>query len=458
MVLEKMVWRILKVNEKIENKINQIKTTKMKSLLICILISIFSQVCYSANFVDLSINIDSSSYGRSNQFDFQLGLIKENGKIIYLSVYEPGFRWNNVKVSGQYITHFKDGRVTFNQTEITALNNKMVMTVSYSSNDNTIERKFVVSLPFVKAIKVLNDTLRYNESVLLNHKLIFNNNKEVNANENLFNSNNISMPLDQKVQINNGFITLNTNQPIKNNEITIVLKNKLTNQLLAEKLVYIKYSSFCKIQSKGKDGRAGQNGSSTNNTSANGGNGLDGSFGEIAPDLKSYIQIETFENQEYVSIETFLSNGLSQKNLVLLNDETKIYIESFGGTGGNGGNGGKAGSGSVDSNYGGNGGNGGSAGNGGDAGLIILYVAEDSKKVIDKIITNNIGGKSGVKGIGGGKGYGYSTGFLNSLFNIYNGNNGADGSNGNEGIGGKETKVYYLTDSDFELEKNKIQF
>lgn len=411
-----------------------------------ILISLFiTKLSFAIDVEHLTFSIDSSGYGITNQFNITVNLINKRGRIVAVRPNEFLLKWKKIKVQGEHILSVKDGIVSFNQQKINSNNNKIELTVSYQSFEGApiIYQSKKLVLPFVRGLIIKNNSILVNSPTTLNYELIFNNGITAKPNEKLFNQQNIGSSSNSKIAWKNCQFQLNIQEPIPDDNVSLILKNKSTNELLGEKKLTIEYLTTCTINNSGLDGFNGQNGLSGRVASENGSNGTSGEHGSNALNLKILVRSSVINNSLYLTLHTFSSDGNYGSNIIKYNG-TPIIIKANGGDGGNGGKGGDGMSGTVDtlrkinSPYGGNGGNGGHGGNAGNGGKITLIFDQATGDLSNYFEIEVREGTPGNPGQGGNAGSGdyKETGLIGTLLSVNRGSEGISGQRGNPGNSG----------------------
>jgi hypothetical protein len=312
--------------------------------------------------------------------------------------------WGKLDVTGQHILSFNHGIVTFDQNAINNQNNKITLDISYNDRQHSMQSSIV--FPFLKSIKIKNSTIPVNHLSSIDYDLIFSNGRKTPHDNSLFNETNLISTATSEVLISNSQFMIQLNEPALTDSIKVGFKNKLTDQLLDEKLVKIEYPTTCIISANGKDGSNGTNGKDGAKYSENGTSGSNGTNGTNGNDIRVFAKTSTVNSKKYIILQTFLSNGTHQTEVIWF-DGRPIVINSNGGRGGNGGNGGNGMKGLIDKtkqiNYpnGGSGGNGGNAGSGGNGGNIYFVFNKSAEDLKTFFTTTTLGGQSGTPGNGG---------------------------------------------------------
>jgi hypothetical protein len=414
----------------------------MKSLLTFSILLIFLNTSFAKKITDISFEIDSSSYGITNTIGIKLFLIHKKGNPTVLKPNENSMKWRKVRVTADHLISFNRGVLFFNQGEITSSNNTMNIEVNY---DNTHTYKLTVRLPYVKGMIILSNYIFANELKPLDYELIFSNGKTAIPSESLFPEANFMNASAKEVEFIGSSIQMKIMEPSKTETVKLTLKNRLTNLVLGEKSLIVDYPVTCQILASGTDGHSGANGNPGKKYSENGLPGTNGENGTNALDVKIIAKVRKVNQNTFVSIYSYLSNGKSNTFLIKYIGQP-IVIKANGGNGGNGGIGGKGSDGLIDttkninSPNGGNGGNGGNAGYGGNAGNISFVFDKNSGDISNLFSIENRAGLTGQIGLGGagGKGDNKKTKLIGTVLKVKDGLVGVDGQSG---INGKSAEV-----------------
>ncbi|MBI1837056.1 MAG: hypothetical protein HYR91_07295, partial [Flavobacteriia bacterium] len=282
-----------------------------------------------------------------------------------------------------------------------------------------------------------------NYASFLDYELLFSNGKSTKAIPELFNENNLICGSGNEIQMNGIDFQLKLFEPVAYETVRFIVKNRMNDQVLGEKILIVDYLTNCLIQASGHSGFNGQNGIKGSKPSENGTSGTNGESGKNAYNIKVLAKISVVNNVKFIVFHTFYSDGRYYTNIIKYVG-IPIQINANGGFGGNGGNGGNGADGLIDtlkkinSPNGGNGGNGGHAGNGGNGGNISLYFEKESGDMTKYFVLENKAGVCGVAGIAGSGGAGdnKNTKLLGTLLKINRGINGVGGQNGQSGHAG----------------------
>ena len=367
----------------------------MKSIIFLVTLSISSSL-FAGRIRDIDFSIDTSNFGRTNTFEITVFLIKKSGKRITMTPNQFSLHWGKLAVTGQHIQSFKHGIITFDQNSISSENNKIVLDVSYNNRKHSMQTNIV--FPYVKSIKINNNTIPVNHLTPINYDLIFSNGKRTSHDNSLFNESNLISTSSSEIIISNSQFMVQLNEPTLFDSLKVGFKSKLTNLLLDEKKVKIEYPTTCVISANGTDGTNGQNGKDGVKYSENGALGTTGQSGGNGKDIRIFAKTMTVNNKKYIILQSFLSNGTHQTKVIWF-DGRPIVVSTNGGRGGNGGNGGNGMKGLIDKtkqiNFpnGGNGGNGGNAGSGGNAGNIYFVFNTSAEDLKTYFTTSSIGGQ-----------------------------------------------------------------
>jgi hypothetical protein len=414
----------------------------MKTLITLSLLLIFFNTSYAKKVTDISVEIDSSSFGISNTVGIKVNLIHKRGNPTILKPNDSSFKWRKVSVKADHFLSFNNGVIYFNQGNITPSNNTMNIEVSY---DGKHSYKQTIRLPYIKGIIILSNYIFANDLKPLEYELIFSNGKTAAPNEKLFPEANFMNVSAKEVEMTGSSIQMKISEPASTETIKLSLKNRLTNQILGEKSLIIDYPTTCQILVSGSDGYNGTNGAQGKNYSENGSPGTNGENGTNALDVKIIAKVRKVNQTSFVTIHSYLSNGKNNTYLIKYIGQP-INIKANGGNGGNGGIGGKGSDGLIDSTKninspnGGNGGNGGNAGHGGNAGTISFIFDNTSGDISNLFTVENHPGLPGQIGIGGkgGKGDNKKTKLIGTILKI---KDGFSGTNGQAGISGKPATI-----------------
>jgi len=414
----------------------------MKAIITLTFLLVFFNISHAKKVTDIIFEIDSSSFGVSNSIGIKVILIHKRGNPTVLKPNETSMKWRKVRVTSDHFIGFNQGVLSFNQGNITPSNNTMNIEVSY---DGKHSYKQTIRLPYVKGMILLSNYIFANELKPLEYELIFSNGKTAAPNEKLFTEANFLNVSAKEVEMIGSSIQMKISEPATTETVKLILKSRLTNQLLGEKSLIIDYPTTCQILASGSDGYNGTNGNPAKNYSENGLPGTNGENGTNALDVKIVAKVRKVNQTSFVSIHSYLSNGKSNIYLIKYIGQP-IIIKANGGNGGNGGIGGKGSDGLIDttkninSPNGGNGGNGGNAGHGGNAGKISFVFDNTSGDISNLFTVENHAGLPGQIGLGGkgGKGDNKKTKLIGTILKV---KDGFSGTNGQAGISGKPAEI-----------------
>lgn len=425
----------------------------MKSIFFLVAICI-STSTFAGRIRDIDFSIDTSNFGRTNTFEITVFLIKKSGKRITMAPNQFSLYWGKLQVTGQHIQSFKHGIITFDQNAINSENNKIVLDISYNDRQHTMQSNIV--FPYVKSIKIRNNTIPVNHLVSIDYDLIFSNGKKTSHDNSLLNESNLISTSSSEVTISNSQFMVQLNEPAQFDSLKVGFKSKLSDIILDEKMVKIEYPTTCAIYATGTDGANGQNGKDGAKYSENGTSASSGQNGGNGKDIRIFAKTMTVNNKKYIILQSFSSNGTHQTEVIWY-DGRPIIVSANGGQGGNGGNGGNGMKGLIDKtkqiNFpnGGNGGNGGNAGSGGNAGTIYFVFNSSSEDLKSYFSTTTQGGQPGIYGNGGNGAKGdYSDLLLGGkILTTRDGKQGNYGMKGSFGKNGSSLSPQIVSDAEW---------
>lgn len=411
----------------------------------------------AARIRDIEFSIDSSNFGRTNQFEITINLIKKNGKRIALRPNIFSFHWNKIKVEGDHILSFYNGTVIFDQVNINASNRHCDFKVSYDMGKKGKHyQETTIKFPYITNIELENNFINVNTLGYINLLLTFNNNVQTTNNESLFKFSDLEFSSKEEITISNNSFCIKLSDPANFDSLSVQLINKNSGEIFSEKKLPLRYPISVSIYASGKNGENGISGKNGVNYSQDGKNGTSAYNGENAQDVNVFVEIKELNGKTYFKITSIFSNKTEQIDLIEFNN-APIEIYANGGNGGNGGHGGNGQNGKINlekkiiSPKGGNGGNGGNSGNGGNGGEIAIYFVKNQKDVNHYFIGHNLGGISGEPGKGGdfGKGDYINSTVKDKNAKILDGNSGKKGYSGKNGLNGKPVMKSVLTYQEF---------
>lgn len=415
----------------------------MKKLLFVISTLFFlANHSYAKKITDISFEVDSSNFGITNTIGIKVSLFHKRGAATILNPNESSLKWKKIVITCEHLISLNRGVLTFNQSEITALNNTMNIEVVY---DKLHSYKQTIKLPYIKGIIINSSYITVNTLKPIDYELIFSNGRTAVSNESLFAEANIMNVSSNEIEMIGSNYQIKLNEPTASETSKIILKNRLTNQLLGEKNLIIDYPISAKINASGVDGLNGANGNAGKNPSENGLPGTNGENGTNALDVKIVAKIQKLNNSTFITVHSFLSNNKSRIDIIKYTGQP-IYIYAYGGNGGNGGAGGKGADGLIDSlkkinsPNGGNGGNGGNAGHGGNGGKITFIFDKQTGDISNLFEIHNLPGTVGQIGTGGkgGKADNKSTKLIGQILKL---KDGISGRNGQTGVAGRSAEI-----------------
>lgn len=401
----------------------------MKKPHLIFILFLNSFISNAINVTEIQVKFDTSQFRITNHFSINLLLIGKRGSTYTLNRNDGDLKWEKIKIKGKHIQYMKEGVVTFNQKEVTELDNEILIDVLY--NDSVFYRQ-KIKLPFVKELIIKNDKIYLNSNLnALDYLLVFNNGSTQDPSPELFDIDNI-YNATPNIEFTNGVFNMTPNKNMFANHLDLILKNRLNHTVLATKSLPFTYGNKARIVSTGSRGRDGRNGKPTNSISNNGEDGEDGEKGEDAVAIAVFAKIVRKDSMNLILIYAKYKDGRSQNFTIDCDTSSVINIEANGGNGGNGGAGGAGGPGNTESPKGGNGGYGGYGGYGGKGANVNVYLDEFSSELISKFQINNESGSIGNAGKGGDRGVGNNenNGLLGMLLNTNHGLTGEKAQNG----------------------------
>ena len=416
----------------------------MKKIVLLFLLTL-PLLINAARIRDIEFSIDSSNFGRTNQFEITVNLIKKNGKRVVLKPNVFSFHWSKVKVEGEHILSFSNGKVIFDQVNINASNRLCNFKVSYDMGKKGKHyQEKVVNFPYITNIELENEFINVNTPSFISLIMTFNNNIKSYNNESLFKSSTLELLCKEEIVVSNNSFYLKLNDPANFDSLNVQLINKKSGEIFSEKKLPLKYPTTVSIFASGNNGENGISGKNGVNYSQDGKNGTSAYNGENAQEVKVFVEVKELNGKTYFKITSFFTNKIEQVDIIEFKN-APIEIYANGGNGGNGGHGGSGQIGKIDlakkiiSPKGGNGGNGGNSGNGGNGGQIEIYFVKNQKDVNHYFIGHNLAGIAGEPGKGGngGKGDYVNSTAKDKKAEILDGKSGRNGYSGKKGLDGK---------------------
>lgn len=410
----------------------------MKNFSLFLFSVLISLNVFGARYTDMFVDLDTNSFGISNTFDIKVKLIKRSGKTHSLNPQEYDIRWKNVKVSGKFILGMERGIVRFDQKLVTENDRTTKITITYKDK---FKVEYEIILPYVTGLVIHTSAIMANRETPLEYEVLFNNGKSAQPSSDIFSMNSVYSVTSSSLSFQNGILLFKAEDLFENDLVKLSLINRATNKVLAERDIFIDYPTTSEMNVSGRNGANGTDGKKGAKTSENGTNGTNGENGFSANNLKVLVKVKNRNNNKYIIMHCFSSNGKKATEIIKYVGEP-IRIYANGGAGGNGGRGGDGAAGLIDTTKkinspdGGNGGFGGNAGNGGDAGEIKLYCQQSDENLMNYFYIENREGIAGIPGAGGKGGKGDNTN-AKPLGVLVKWRNGIDGKNGSIGQNGK---------------------
>ena len=414
--------------------------------IVLILISLFylSLSSYGQKFKEIFIHIDSSNFGKYNEFYYDITLIKKKGKQILIDKYSSRNDWKNLQIKSTNLFTDSRGICKFDLDKISKEN--QICTITVRELKSNLEKTISFNLPYISGLEIKSNTLIANRKVDVEYNVIFSNGYVNRLNNGILNWGNIKIVCpNAQIDFSKNSLLLHLDRPHFKPSLFLQFYHQNTNQLLCTKEMNIEYPNFASFDFTGNDGNDGRNGSNGSYPSGNGSSGTDGGSGASGSPMKLFVFYQGMNNQNFLIIDGFAS-GSRRLHEVLKYETSSVKIDAYGGNGGIGGNGGNGAIGKIDtanrvnSPRGGNGGNAGNGGNGGNGGDIEVYFHEEVYFLAERFQINNRAGRSGTAGSFGtaGKGDYSNSKLIGTVLSLKDGSPGKPAQNGQDGIDGKE--------------------
>jgi|GEM_PF-5570514 len=424
--------------------------------LLLLFFSVMALGASAQKFKSIDVIADTSGFGSSNEIQLKVVLRKKNGKEVIIGPGDSRSKWSKVKVSGQLITGFSQGKLTYAVQDIHANNRVLAIHVETVGGNVTTDKSIL--LPYVSQVIVYNKEIFVNDTRDLDYTLLLSNGKTIGPGSGIYSPACFESG-DPRIKITgNSIFFLKLDQPSTERFIDWKLTDSRSGNILLEKRLSVNYPEAYSLSMNGFAGMDGYQAPSSSGSSADGLPGGNGTNGTDALNVRVFIWHKVVDADTIISLHSFSSDGTDFLKMIRFNQNARHLVSAAGGNGGRGGSGSPGMAGyvnkeeGIDNRYGGNGGNGGSGGNGGNGGKVTLWYTPEMEYLLPYLITRADAGGGGNAGNGGAGGEGINN-LLGLVLKVDNdGKPGKPGVRGTDGIPGEVKEVFPGFYEDFDKE------